>query len=217
MSAELLLPAVYQLDAVRLVRALWQLSTEEHSCNTQLRATIVTATNVAFSSILERMCGQQRLFSAPAALCVSCTSKREKWHAYIGRAAGAGTLALRRCMANSAPHLQVAESLYSLHRGAMLGQVVGHADECAQLFHLFLKADLPLARAILVPRAYQVGPSCHTTPCHASTQYPGLQSLASARTCMNLYDYRGYGRRVSVSGHAGQRANAFLLNFLVLV
>jgi hypothetical protein len=38
----------------------------------------------------------------------------------------------------------------------MLGRVVGHADECAQLFHLFLKADLPLARAMLVPRAFQV-------------------------------------------------------------
>ena len=181
MSAEQLLPAVYQLDAVRLVAALWQLSTEEHSCNTQLHATIVTATNVAFSSILERMCGEQRLFSAPAALCILCTSKRAQSHTYIGRAAGAaGTLEFRRCMANSAPHLQVAESLYSLHRGAMLGQVVGHADERAQLFHLFLKADLPLARAILVPRAYQVGPSCHTTPRHASPQYPGFQTLASA-------------------------------------
>ena len=50
----------------------------------------------------------------------------------------------------------MAEALYSLQRGAMLGRVVGHADECAQLFHLFLKADLPLARAMLVPRAYQV-------------------------------------------------------------
>jgi hypothetical protein len=59
---------------------------------------------------------------------------------------------------------QVAEALYSLQRGAMLGRVVGHADECAQLFHLFLKADLPLARAMLVPRAFQVRPLHNSLP-----------------------------------------------------
>ena len=74
----------------------------------------------------------------------------------------------------------MAEALYSLQRGAMLGRVVGHADECAQLFHLFLKADLPLARAMLVPRAYQV---CHTVTARLEMRQNSIRVSISRLVC----------------------------------
>lgn len=61
------------------------------------------------------------------------------------------------------PHLlPLALTLYHLHRGPMLGQVVGHSDEHAHLFQLFLKADYPLAKCMLMPRLFQVRTSRST-------------------------------------------------------
>lgn len=83
-------------------------------------------------------------------------ARRRGWGGFLLGAASAGLLGapeswqLPRCL------LPVAEALYHLQRGQLLGHVVGHSDERAQLFHLFLKADLALAQATLVPRAYQV-------------------------------------------------------------
>lgn len=52
--------------------------------------------------------------------------------------------------------LPIAESLYHFHRGSMLGSVVGHADERVHLYQLFLQADASLAKAMVMPWAYQV-------------------------------------------------------------
>eukprot|EP00892_Ulva_mutabilis_P008473 jgi/Ulvmu1/5999/UM026_0123.1 len=83
------------------------------------------------------------------------TERRRGWGSFLLGAGlfGAGeSWQLPRCL------LPVAEALYHLQRGQLLGHVVGHSDERAQLFHLFLKADLSLAQAALVPSAYQVTP-----------------------------------------------------------
>lgn len=79
--------------------------------------------------------------------------RRRGWGSFLlgaGIFGAAETWQLPRCL------LPVAEALYHLQRGQLLGHVVGHSDERAQLFHLFLKADLALAQAVLMPCAYQV-------------------------------------------------------------
>jgi hypothetical protein len=52
--------------------------------------------------------------------------------------------------------LPLAESLYHLQRGSMLGTVVGHVDERVHLYQLFLQSDALLSTAMVMPLAFQV-------------------------------------------------------------
>lgn len=80
-------------------------------------------------------------------------AQRRSWGGFL---LGAGLFGAAQSWQLPPGLLPPAEALYHLQRGQLLGHVVGHSDERAQLFHLFLKADLALAQATLMPRAYQV-------------------------------------------------------------
>lgn len=110
-------------------------------------------------------------------------ARRRGWGGFLLGAASAGFLAgapetwlLPQCL------LPVAEALYHLQRGQLLGHVVGHSDERAQLFHLFLKSDLALAQATLVPRAYQVRARLERP--HPSCWSVVVRPVASSCTCV---------------------------------
>ena len=82
--------------------------------------------------------------------------------------------------------LPVAEVLYHLQRGAMLGEVVGHADERLHLLQLCVAADLPLAAALVAPSVYQV---CRCVHAACFMQCKISHHGAEQSTCSMCYPF----------------------------
>jgi hypothetical protein len=90
--------------------------------------------------------------------------------------------------------LPLAESLYHLQRGSMLGTVVGHVDERVHLYQLFLQSDALLSTAMVMPLAFQVRVSWGGTVsvsrrspvewhCRISDTITAIQSCSFSLSC----------------------------------